>query len=89
MDLSLIGYLSGATCAAGLTVRRLILSLERRGDRKLAQYVFDQTRSTDALKGYIELRKAQQPIIVLRSKPADKEDQPKPPRPRPMRKTPP
>ena len=75
MDLSAIEILSGATGAVGLTLRRMLLSLERRGDRKLAQHVFDQTRSTDALKGYVELRKAQQPIIGLRPKPSDGEAQ--------------
>ena len=54
-------------CGGGiwLTARRVITSLERRADRKLFRYVFDQTRSTDALSGYTELRRAQRPVIPM------------------------
>jgi hypothetical protein len=49
----------------------LWIYLDRRGDRKLAKCIFDQTRSTDALNGYIELRKAQPPVIGVGRKASD------------------
>jgi hypothetical protein len=48
--------------------------LDRRGDRKLARYIFDHTRSTDALSGYTELRKAQQRAITVGRKPSKDDD---------------
>lgn len=49
-----------------LIVRSVLNFLDRRGDRQLARYIFDQTRSTDRLSGYTELRKAQRIPIVGR-----------------------
>ena len=60
MDVSVIIALSSA--AFGVTARSLFIFLDRRGDRKLARHVFNQTRSTDALDGYARLRKAQRPL---------------------------
>jgi hypothetical protein len=63
VDPSTIVIIGSAVGAAGMTVRRIVVSLERRGDRKLVRYVFDQTKSTDALKGYIELWRPQRSAV--------------------------
>jgi hypothetical protein len=69
VNLSTIGLIisgaGSAITAAGITARRVIASLERRGDRKFALHVFDQTKSTDALDGYIKLCEVQQAKVVL------------------------
>jgi hypothetical protein len=76
VDVSSIAVISTAITAVSVTVRRVIVCLERRGDRKLAREIFEQTRSTDALKGYTELRHAQQPIIAWVRRTSENESPP-------------
>jgi hypothetical protein len=51
-----------------MIVRSIFNFLDDRGDRKLAHDVFNRTQSTDALKGYTELRKAKHPSIAWQKK---------------------
>jgi hypothetical protein len=67
MDASVLMICSSAAAVGS----GLWIYLDRRGDRELAKYVFDHTRSTDALNGYIELRKAQPPVIGVGRKASD------------------
>jgi hypothetical protein len=70
VDVTVIAIICTTSASAiGMTARSLLKFLDHRGDRQLARHVFDQTRSTDALHGYTELRACGQPIITLRSKP--------------------
>ena len=69
MGLQVIIAIGSCATALGLTVRSVLAFLDRREDRRLARYMFDQTRSTDGLRGYIELRKAQHPIGPLSRRP--------------------
>ena len=43
---------------------QLRLFLRDRGDRKFARYVFDQTRSTTALRGYAELVEKRRRLVA-------------------------
>jgi hypothetical protein len=64
MDTSVIVEVGSCVTTVGLITRGLFNFLDHRGDRQLARYVFEQTRSTDGLNGYIKLRRAQRTPIV-------------------------
>lgn len=64
MGIPVIIAVGSCVTTLGLIIRSLFNFLDRRADRKLARHVFDQTRSTDGLRGYTELRKAQRMPIV-------------------------
>lgn len=79
VDVSAVVTISGSIVAAtGITIRGLLIFLDRQGDRRLARHVFDQTKSTDALAGYTKLRLAQRPRLGRR-KAAGKDDDAVPP----------
>lgn len=65
MVVSVIVSIASATTVLGTAIRGLFVYLDRRGDRRLAQHVFDQTRSTDSLTGYVQLRRAQHAAFSL------------------------
>lgn len=58
----LIASIGTGVTSVGVTVQRILIFLDRERDRKFARDVFDRTRCTDGLKGYAELRRAQQAI---------------------------
>lgn len=64
MDFPVLVAVGSCLTAVGLIIRGLLIFLDRRGDRRFAHHVFDQTRSTDGLKGYAELRRAQRMSLV-------------------------
>jgi hypothetical protein len=70
---------TSSASAISMTARAVLKFLDRRGDRRFARHVFDQTRSTDALHGYSELRGSGQPVISLRSKPPGGKPSARPP----------
>jgi len=66
MGIPVIIAVGSCVTTLGLIIRSLFNYLDHRADRKLARHVFDQTRSTDGLSGYAELRKAQRIPIAGR-----------------------
>lgn len=65
MDLQVIITIGSCATALGLTIRGVLAFLDHRGDRQLARHMFDETKSTDGLRGYVELRKAQHAVVAL------------------------
>ena len=66
VDVSAIAVIS-ASCAsvAGLTIRCLFKFLDHRQDRGLAREIFAETGLAGALIFYTELRRAEQPVIIM------------------------
>jgi len=64
--LLVLEIVAGTAGATSLTIRRFIVALERRGERKFARHIFDKTNSTDALKGYEDLCRIQRPPLQFR-----------------------
>jgi hypothetical protein len=69
VDLSIVAIIGSSAGAVGMTVRRIVISLERRGDRKLICHIFDQSKSADVLNSYIELWRPSRAAVTVRSHP--------------------
>jgi hypothetical protein len=70
-NIAIIAVSSGSVL--GVTIRCLFRFLDHRGDRQLFRWVVDKTGSANEFDGYIKLRRAERPAIIVSRKPASRQ----------------